>query len=209
MTDRDLIFLDTETLGLDRDAPIWEIAAIRRDATTGAEARLQVFVDHDPDPWLESLPEKFADDYLERFNPDAALSCEVAAAAVVGFISRGGHDRPPMLVGCNPRFDTERIEHLLLRPAGYPTPWHYMLCDTATLAQGYLHGVRRDFGAISRGVPHTSDGLSEALGIDPADYARHTAMGDVEWCRDQYDLITGTRSLDAIPTSAAARSAVL
>lgn len=198
MTDRDLVFLDTETLGLAMDAPIWEIAAIRRDNHTGIETELHIFVDHNHEPWLPDLPIAFADDFVERFNPDAALPQLVAAAAVFGFITAGRGDRPPTLVGCNPRFDADRIEHQLLSPAGYPTPWHYSLLDTATLARGYLHGTRSTIAQHRRDVPHTSDALSEAIGINPERYDRHTAMGDAQWCRDQYDLITGTRNIDTI-----------
>ena len=37
-----------------------------------------------------------------------------------------------------------------------------------------------------------SDKLSAACGINPDDYARHTAMGDVLWCRDWYNRMLGS-----------------
>jgi hypothetical protein len=48
------------------------------------------------------------------------------------------------------------------------------------MARGYL--------AAKGGMPETknSRNYSLALGIDPDDYARHTAMGDVEWFIDQW-----------------------
>ena len=34
-----------------------------------------------------------------------------------------------------------------------------------------------------------SDQISLACGVDPADFARHTAMGDCEWIRALYDRV--------------------
>lgn len=38
----DYVFLDTETLGLSPYAPIWELAAVRRDSQTGKETELRI-----------------------------------------------------------------------------------------------------------------------------------------------------------------------
>lgn len=73
------------------------------------------------------------------------------------------HGRPH-LVGANPAFDAQMLTRLL---AGYiPIPW------------------RSDDLAAQVGVPTTgADGRPL--------YDRHTAMGDVEWCRDWWDALNG------------------
>lgn len=181
-TSRDLVFLDTETLGLDLWAPIWEFAAIRRDVVTHEETELYLQITHDPGTWLDSLDEPFADDYRNRFKPALAVARIDAAHAIYDFTAAA------IVVGVNPRFDADRIAHQLLRPALLPDePWHYHLRDVAALATGYL---------AARGeLPTdrwTSESLSAALGIEPAKYRRHTAMDDVRWARDQHDTVMGT-----------------
>lgn len=186
----DIVFLDTETLGLDPDAPIWEFAAMRRitsgpeiDAITvegmRAEIRRDVhlFILHDPADWVDSLPKQFQDDYFGRYDETAAF-CERFAAREIDLITRGGH-----IVGCNPGFDIERLAKLLRRNHIEPS-WHYHPDDISSVAKGYLAAK----GQLPE-APQKSDELSAALGIDPADYPRHTAMGDVLWTMAQWDTV--------------------
>ncbi|KRQ29774.1 hypothetical protein AOT83_26355 [Mycobacteroides sp. H001] len=190
----DIVFMDTETLGLDIDAPIWEFAAIRRhinspevaDASgiTSTECRLHIQIHHYPDPWLagpDALPEQFAADYRDRFDPANALSIPVAAALIEGFLSGRPH-----IIGAVPSFDTARISHQLLRPARIPDPWHYHLIDVENVVVGYLAGKGELFPP-----PWKSDQLSAAVGVDPEVFDRHTAMGDVLWTRAQWDAVMG------------------
>lgn len=178
---RDLVFLDTETLGLDLWSPIWEFSGTRRDAVTNEETDLYLQITHDPSSWLDTLDEPFATDYRNRFKPDHAVARLDAAHAIHHFTEGA------IVVGVNPRFDTERISHQLLRPALLPPePWYHHLRDVAALALGYL--------AARRELPEgcwSSNALSAALGVDPEDYQRHTAMDDVRWTRDQHDIIMG------------------
>lgn len=47
----DIVFLDTETLGLDHDAPVWEFAAIRRQASgteTSVKSTVRYLLDRYP-----------------------------------------------------------------------------------------------------------------------------------------------------------------
>ena len=39
--------------------------------------------------------------------------------------------------------------------------------------------------------PWSSDGLSSAVGVDPEQFERHTAMGDVRWVMAQWDAVMG------------------
>lgn len=178
------VFLDCETLGLDRHAPIWEFAAIRIE-DDGVESEREHFqILHDPHAhgidWLATLPEWFQRDYAARFKASTALT-PAEAAHRVSKIVRGG----AVIAGSNPGFDMERLTDLLavfdLEPE-----WHYHPCDVPTMAIGWLSSL----SGLTPGRPWKSNELSELVGVDPDNYKRHTAMGDVEWCRDLYDSIT-------------------
>lgn len=174
----DIVFLDTETLGLDPDAPVWEFAAVRRLDPVG-EIELRFTIRHDPAHWLDGFPEEFLADYLARYDPAAAWG-EVAAVGAIHAITKGAH-----IVGAVPSFDTERLAKLLRRN-GIEPEWHYHLIDVENVVVGYLAG---------RGElippPWKSDQLSAAVGVNPDDYARHTAMGDVRWAMAQWDAVIG------------------
>lgn len=176
----DLLFLDTETLGLDPYAPIWELAALRYSPETLEETTLHMFVTHDgADTWLAELPEAFREDYLARYDADTAVSPTDAADRLLEF-SAGR----PLLIGSNVGFDAERIRRQWTEPRGVDAPWYYHLEDITSMVKGYL---------AARGVYDPSmvksDKVSEAIGVDPAQFPRHTAMGDVLWCRAQWDAV--------------------
>ncbi|MCV7175708.1 hypothetical protein H7H98_08110 [Mycolicibacterium sphagni] len=185
--------MDTETLGLDQDAPVWEFAAIRRDSD-GIEVATHIFIRHEPEPWLSNFPSPFRDDYLTRYDHDIAFDEHAAAEHIYDFM------RDTTIVGAVPDFDTTRLTPILVR-AGlsavtirerleleaatsrrHPLPWHYHCLDVENAALGYLAGKGQ---RVPR--PWTSDDLSTRLGVNPADYTRHTAMGDVQWIRAQHD----------------------
>lgn len=175
----DLLFLDTETLGLDPYAPIWELAAVRRSVDTGAETELHLFVTHDPKRWLDTLDDSFADDYRTRYDADAAVTPYEAAHLLAEF----AHSTP-ILVGAVPSFDAERIARQWLEPLGIDRPWHYHLECVSTLVRGWLRGRGEQTP-----VKLSSDALARRIGVDPADYPRHTAMGDVRWTMAQWDAV--------------------
>ena len=73
------VFLDCETLGLDRIAPIWEFAALRIDDSGTEVAREHFQIRHDPSFWLDSLDEPF---YLSNaVTLDFATNLELDEAA--------------------------------------------------------------------------------------------------------------------------------
>jgi hypothetical protein len=175
----DIVFMDTETLGLHPDAPIWEFAAIRR-TSDGAETSFHCFIDHYPLPWYDHLPEQFQQDYQARYHPSEAVTLWTAAHSVVE-ATEDAH-----IVGAVPSFDTVRLSKLLEGcHAGFDyAPWHYHLIDVENLVVGWL---------AARGKlllpPWKSDELSLAVGVDPEQFDRHTAMGDVLWVKAQYDAV--------------------
>lgn len=180
----DIVFMDTETLGLDPDAPIWEFAAIRRYAGgVRASQHIQFQIHHDPDGWLDDFPAEFAQDYHSRFDETLAF-CEAAASRAIADIVKDAH-----IIGAVPSFDTERLAKLLRRN-GIEPGWHYHLVDVENVVVGYLRGLYRADGQdMPIDPPWKSDELSTAVGVDPNDFARHTAMGDVLWTMAQWDAV--------------------
>ena len=216
---RPILFLDTETTGLDPDDDIWEIAAIlriteadlaaiERTGEAGDEGRypgeweLHLQVHHDVRKVMR-LPKRFRVDWATRFDQAQAVAPARAAKLLAQFI-----EGSPVIVGANPAFDIWHLERLLSH-LDLDVQYHYRPVDVGALAWGYLSGqaalasvltpaagetrvISEDVEQLlAKGLPWSSDELSLAVGIDPADYARHTAMGDVRWVMAIYDRITG------------------
>jgi len=134
-----LVFLDTETTGLERDADIWEFAAIRREPD-GVETKLHLFIEHDPTK-CSRLPADFLADHIRRFPAhDHATPRHKAAHIIDAFLRTHGDEEPVHIVGAVPNFDTERLARLLRAEIGGHTtdPWHYHLIDVENLAIGAL-----------------------------------------------------------------------
>jgi DNA polymerase III epsilon subunit-like protein len=180
----DVVFLDTETTGLSPDDQIWEFAAIRR-FDSGIESELHLFIAHD-ETRAQFLPTSFFKDYKARFPASSwedYWASPIAAARIQDF-TLDAH-----IVGAVPNFDTERLAKLL-RTHKLEPKWHYHLLDVENLVVGYLAG-RGELKA----PPWRSDDLSRAIGVDPAQFERHTAMGDAKWVRAQYDVVMGNQGL--------------
>lgn len=182
----DIVIVDTETLGLHPDAPIWEFAAIR--CTPGRPvAKQEFFIEHDGGPWYEDMPLSFLNDYTERYRPLAAYD-EGRAAEEIHFITNGA-----VLIGCNPGFDTERLAKMMRRN-GIEPAWHYHPLDSASMAIGYLAAC-----GVLIPPPWKSDALSDAVGVDPGRFARHTAMGDVLWTQALFDRVMAKATVYSHP----------
>lgn len=177
--DHDLCFADTETLGLDPAAPIWEFAAIRlnRDGTRD-ELHCQIL--HQQDHWLDTLPTQFAEDYRARFDLQAAIPPAMAAREIQR-ITDGA-----IIAGSNPAFDIERLTRLLERCARTPG-WHFHPLDIPSMVVGWISANELDNNLVWK-----SDTLSELTGVLPQNYRRHNAMGDVGWCLAQWESMTST-----------------
>lgn len=180
------VFLDTETLGLDRAAPVWEFAAIRVNDNGIEEARQHFQIQHNPNlcgtHWPSTLPEKFFADYVDRYDVHTALPPKVAAGRIADIV-----DGRPTIAGSNPGFDMERLGDLL-DEYGLTPGWHYHPLDVPTMALGWL-AARPTAPMLVK--PWKSDAISLEAGVDPANYERHTAMGDAQWCRDLYTVVGG------------------
>lgn len=193
-----LVFLDTETTGLAYHDEIWEIAAIRRE-TDGTENRLHLLVDHDEQLCAE-LPEPFLSDHMERWplNDSGVTSRTDASSLVTGFLrpTDGGDGSKAHIVGAVPNFDTERLQRMC-RERGVPWPAHHHLVDVENLTVGFLAAITSRPRLLSPDrlpslqPPWDSNELSAAVGVDPEQFARHTAMGDAEWAMAIYDRVMG------------------
>jgi hypothetical protein len=189
-----IVFLDTEATGLRLDDHAWDVAAIRREPD-GTETEWQIFVQHDAEK-AAHLPEPFISDYRTRYDGTGAL----AAASVAEF--REWFADPvfagrPHVVGAVPDFDITHMRKLL-GTNRVDDPWHYHLIDVETLAVGYRIGLTAECDRDVPDLPWDSEALSWAVGVNPDQFARHTAMGDVLWTRAIYDVVMGKPVDDAV-----------
>lgn len=167
-----VVFLDCETTGLypALGHEPWEIACIW----------------HDGEKWRESLwyPEAdlFSADpnalrltgyYRRRATEDWEPHDSRIAAEEVARILAGKH-----IVGAVPSFDAGMLDPWLRRNGECPT-WHYHLVDVEALAAGKL----------GQAPPWNSEKLSRAIGIEPSEFDRHTALGDARWARAIYEAV--------------------
>lgn len=171
-----VVFVDTETTGLDPDLhQIWEVALID---VHGEERiwHLPVDLGH-ADPVALRISR-----YHERHG-----SCGVQVgphsvdlfAREFAALTRGKH-----LVGAVVSFDAERLAKLL-RANGECPEWHYHLIDVEALAVGFLSAHGADVP-----LPWDSQQLTELLGLEvPDDDVKHTAVGDARWARQIYNAV--------------------
>lgn len=189
----DLVFLDTEVIGLHPDAPVWEFASLRRYAN-GSEDQCEFRIQHDPAHWLDELAQaprgqQFIDDYTARYDRHDALT-ESDAAIMMNIVTKGA-----LVVACNPGFDLPRIDRLIIKHGMTPS-YHYHPFDISSIVFGSLAAASRLDGKpplfyTPDGPPWKSDALAAFRGVKAEDYARHTAAGDVEWTIAQWDAVIG------------------
>ena len=179
-----LIFLDTETTGLDPNIhEVWEVATITRFIDDNGQAVgedveqqwfLPLFNFQSADPFSLDIG-KFWDRYIW---PDAKKYDDMAEwCRMFMQLTKGAY-----IVGAIPSFDIERLDRLCHR-YGYRLFNHYHLIDCEALAAGHLHIP----------PPWKSDEIFSKLGIntDTDEYreGKHTALGDAKVVRDVYEKI--------------------
>lgn len=196
---RRTIFLDLETTGLDDERhEVWEIGAIVR---TGRDEPDVEHLYHVPPDLSTADPGALhVGRFYERTQAIGTLSIHQPDAAV-NLASRWypewSHPRAvanliaPILdqsvvVGALPDFDFRHLRRWLRRH-GQCWSAHYHHIDIEPLVAGYLqaHPDRAPAGP----PPWNSNELSAAIGVDATQYARHAALEDARWVRDQWDAI--------------------
>jgi hypothetical protein len=215
-----ICFIDTETTGLDPVRHgIWEVALITPDSCEHVWQFPVDEMAADPIAlnigryWERRWP-----DDCEVTALDAIYDAHKPTSRRKNFPGQGRAITPTTtwcrhfrdltaglhLAGAVVSFDEERLRRLLRRN-GVLHRWHYHLIDVEALAAGYLSGLAtasRELGDPKADgptdeeirliqPPWKSDGLSAALGVDPEDFERHTALGDAKWARAIWDAVTG------------------
>lgn len=161
---KDLVFVDTETTGLDPcKHKVFEIAIIEGDTLK----------EHH---WLFWVPLACADPGALRVNklyarlaslertPGAEIALEVCRLTL-----------NKTIVGCNPAFDIRFLDEFC-RAHGYPPAWDYTPVCVKSLVGGNL-GLEPPF--------RTSE-IAKVIGV-PLPEDAHTALADARWVRDVYN----------------------
>jgi DNA polymerase III epsilon subunit-like protein len=165
-------FVDTETTGLDPERhEIWEVGLILPD---GSEHSWQLPVDLSRADAIALNVGQFHERRKEAWKDgytDADWLAEFSQRFVA--LTRGLH-----LAGCVVSFDAERLAKLL-RANGECPMWHYHLIDSEALVAGLL-GIA---------PPWRSSDLSLAVGVDPEQFDRHSALGDARWAKAMYEAV--------------------
>lgn len=144
--------------------------------------------------------------FHDRRGDNAVTALDQFAREFAG-LTRRAH-----LVGAVVSFDADRLWRLL-RASGECPMWHYHLIDVEALVAGWLAAQqhpRQSFVVldvddpsqvkpvatttqqpIDPTPPWDSNELSRAVGVDPDQFDRHTALGDARWARAIYDAVMG------------------
>lgn len=170
-----LAFIDLETTGLDvHRHSVWEIGLVVRENGFDTAWEWQVEADlSTADPKSLAMAH-----FYERRLPVPYHGHSVApqlARLLAGSV----------LVGINVWFDRDFAD-TYLRSYNEALVADYHLVEICSLVTGYLHGRQED-PPKSR----SSNELAKAVGIDHAQYERHSALADAYFARDIYDAVTG------------------
>ncbi len=203
-----LAIIDLETTGRTPGLHhIWEIGVILRGGEEPDRERLwQVdapLLTAEPDALRVSRYYERREPYLEfggaiEFTtPDDPSKCMRTPVGDVAADLAGMLDGA-FVVANNPVFDVPFLESFL---KGHGQCWtrHYHAADIKSLVVGYLHGqshawaAANDLPAKPAEVPEpwSTRKLALAVGVDPATYDTHTALGDCRLNRAIWDAVTG------------------
>lgn len=184
-----LAFVDVESTGLDPDVhEIWEVGLILRDSEgIEVERSWQLPVDLGR---ADPMALKIGRFHERRSGWAGSLCWPDTFAREFADLTVGAH-----LVGAVVSFDEERLRKLLRANSQCPM-WHHHLIDVEALAVGWLAAAYDPETPVPPSMdkcrpPWKSDELSLAVGIDPANFDRHSALGDAQWARAIYDAIMG------------------
>ena len=162
-----VVFIDTETTGLDPDRhELWDIALIEPDGTEHEFHRRPGHAS-DADPGALRVTDFYRRTAAHEWRWDSRTDAVIAQD--IALITSGMH-----LVAAVPSFDAAFLARFL-RDNGQCEAWHYHLVDVEALVAGKL----------CLAPPWDSSALAEAIGVERLD-GKHTAIGDARWARDIY-----------------------
>ncbi|MCA1569339.1 MAG: hypothetical protein LC798_03245 [Chloroflexi bacterium] len=214
-------FLDTETTGLDPERhTIWEVALITPDGRERVWQFPVNEVEADPfaldiGRWwdrrwstdnevsrIDAIYEAHNEKSRRKYFPDEGKAILPLDDWCRHFRNLVGTSH---LCGAVPSFDEERLRKLLLSQGVRPR-WHYHLIDVEPLAAGCLIGTFTAIQEVGKNPeadgptveeaklavpPWRSEDLSRAVGVEPEDFDRHTALGDARWAKAIYEAVMG------------------
>lgn len=214
MTHPPLVWLDCETTALPLRRRAWDVAAIVRQPD-GTDVEYQWFV-HLADLDLPTAdPTALEAGRFWQRHPQADHA-RVFGAPILAPDRPGVYrlavvldqlaplvDGKARILGSAPWFDMMTVGPRMA-DRGIEPGWHYHPDDVPAMIKGFLAG----WVGLTDELAHArSDDLCRAIGVDPDEYPRHTAIGDCRLFRDAYDVILrGGRALqDGLAASAAAQ----
>lgn len=86
--------------------------------------------------------------------------------------------RDVTLIGAVPSFDAGFLSAFLAHYGQPSRPWHYRLRDIGSMAWAWLQAHHLPHHLPVPPMDAGTDDMAHALGIDPEDFERHTALGD-------------------------------
>ena len=171
---RPLVFLDTETGGLDSGAQAWEIAMTWRHPTRGQHTIVIHVTDFDrdaADPDALRIG-RFEDRWLQSPEDEIRQMTEEDALHAVFRGTRGA-----TLVGQNPSFDMRILEHRMAR-YGVEPRWHHRPKCVSNMVEAL---TRRECPGLHR--------AAEAMGLEYDEAVLHSALGDILLVERVWDAI--------------------
>jgi len=182
----DVVWLDCETTGLDpsRHVP-WEIGLIVDDHEYLWQLDLTDSEMSQADPMALKIGK-----FYERPRSPTIVGVDSRQWFANRLVTTIGRRH---IVGAVPTFDDRFVGDFCRRQARPPI-WHHHLIDIEALMVGYLAALVRqhpdDVSTRERiQPPWKSDELSRAIGINPSDFDRHTALGDARWAKAIYEQV--------------------
>jgi hypothetical protein len=168
-----LVFLDTETTGLNSDQhEIWDLAFIR----DGEEHEYHFQPDlTKADPMALKIGHYYERSLALDWKWNGRSDCSTDTSSEIARLLYGRH-----IVGAVPSFDDAFLKRFMLANGQAVSTWHYHLICVENLIAGKL-GIA---------PPWKSDDLSRAIGVEPPkDADRHTAIGDARWVKAMYEAV--------------------
>ena len=178
-----VVFLDTETTGLDPDRhEIWEVALIDWDGEGWVEYQWFIKPERleDADPIALDIGKYW--ERVPRNGSDAKWTDAQIVCNAIRALTWNKH-----LCGAIPSFDEERLR-LMMYANGVPWKWHYHIIDIEAMSVGWILGKRPE---IEIELPWKSEQLIDLIDprsrITPTE--KHTALGDARQVKAIFERI--------------------